>query len=45
MMLCSAFLDESLRQEALDAGFRECIQKHEIPQLPELLRALARDAA
>jgi len=45
MMLCSAFLDDSLRKEALEAGFRQCIQKHEIPQLPDLLRALARDAA
>jgi len=44
-MLCSAFLDDSLRKEALEAGFRQCIQKHEIPQLPDLLRALARDAA
>ena len=45
MMLCSAFLDDSLRREALEAGFGQCIQKHEIPQLPDLLRALARDAA
>ena len=45
MMLCSAFLDDTLRREALEAGFRQCIQKHEIPQLPDLLRALAHGAA
>ena len=44
MMLCSAFLDDHLRQEALEVGFRSCIQKHEIPQLPDLLRAMARAA-
>ena len=45
MMLCSAFLDDALRQQALDAGFGRCIEKNEIPQLPELLRAMAREAA
>jgi DNA-binding NarL/FixJ family response regulator len=45
MMLCSAFLDDALREEALAAGFRQCIEKNEIPQLPELLRAMAREAA
>jgi len=44
MMLCSAFLDDHLRAEAQEVGFRSCIQKHEIPQLPELLRAMARAA-
>ena len=45
MMLCSAFLDDALRRDALAAGFRRCIEKNEIPQLPELLRAMAREAA
>jgi two-component system invasion response regulator UvrY len=45
MMLCSAFLDDALREEALAAGFGRCIEKNEIPQLPELLRAMAREAA
>jgi len=45
MMLCSAFLDDHLRREALEAGFGSCIQKNEIPQLPDLLRAMARGAA
>ena len=45
MMLCSAFLDDALRKEALEAGFRRCIEKNEIPQLPEMLRAMAHDAA
>jgi DNA-binding NarL/FixJ family response regulator len=45
MMLCSAFLDDHLRKEALEAGFRKCIQKEEIPQLPDLLRAMAHEAA
>ncbi len=44
MMLCSAFLDERLRAEASAAGFRSCIRKDEIPNLPELLRAMARAA-
>jgi DNA-binding NarL/FixJ family response regulator len=45
MMLCSAFLDDALRAEALEAGFRRCIEKNEIPQLPEMLRAMAHEAA
>ena len=45
MMLCSAFLDDALRREALEVGFGQCIEKNEIPQLPELLRAMAREAA
>ena len=45
MMLCSAFLDDALRKQALAAGFRRCIEKNEIPQLPEMLRAMAREAA
>ena len=45
MMLCSAFLDDSLRQQAREAGFGRCIEKNEIPQLPEMLRAMAREAA
>ena len=45
MMLCSAFLDDALRKEALEVGFGRCIEKGEIPQLPEMLRAMARDAA
>jgi DNA-binding NarL/FixJ family response regulator len=44
MMLCSAFLDDRLRAEATAAGFRSCIRKDEIPNLPELLRAMARAA-
>jgi DNA-binding NarL/FixJ family response regulator len=44
MMLCSAYLDADLRQEAIDAGFRSCIGKDDIPQLPDLLRAMARAA-
>jgi DNA-binding NarL/FixJ family response regulator len=44
MMLCSAFLDDDLRAEATAAGFQSCIRKDEIPQLPELLRAMARAA-
>jgi DNA-binding NarL/FixJ family response regulator len=45
MMLCSAFLNDALRAEALDAGFGRCITKDEITQLPEMLRAMAREAA
>jgi DNA-binding NarL/FixJ family response regulator len=45
MMLCSAFLDDALRKEALAAGVRRCIEKNEIPQLPEMLRAMAHEAA
>jgi DNA-binding NarL/FixJ family response regulator len=45
MMLCSAFLDDALRKQAHDAGVGRCIEKNEIPQLPELLRAMAREAA
>ena len=44
MMLCSAFLDDRLRAEATAAGFQHCIRKDEIPNLPELLRAMARAA-
>jgi CheY-like chemotaxis protein len=44
VMLCSAFLDDHLRQEALAAGIRSCIRKDDIPQLPDLLRAMARAA-
>jgi DNA-binding NarL/FixJ family response regulator len=44
MMLCSAFLDGRLVAEATAAGFRSCIRKDDIPQLPELLRAMARAA-
>ena len=44
MMLCSAFLDDRLRAEATAVGFLSCIRKDEIPQLPELLRAMARAA-
>ena len=45
MMLCSAFLDDRLRRQALEVGFGRCIEKNDIPQLPELLRAMAREAA
>jgi DNA-binding NarL/FixJ family response regulator len=45
MMLCSAFLDDHLRREAMAVGFGRCIEKNEIPQLPEMLRAMAREAA
>jgi DNA-binding NarL/FixJ family response regulator len=45
VMLCSAYLDEALREHARQAGVANCIQKNEIPKLPELLRAIARDAA
>lgn len=44
MMLCSAFLDDRLRAEATAAGFQRCIRKDEIPNLPEMLRAMARAA-
>jgi DNA-binding NarL/FixJ family response regulator len=45
MMLCSAFLNDDLRREAMAAGFGRCIEKNEIPQMPELLRAMAHEAA
>ena len=45
MMLCSAYLDDKLREQARQAGVGRCIQKHDIPQLPDLLRSLASDAA
>ena len=32
-------------EKALEAGFGQCIEKSAIPQLPELLRAMAREAA
>ena len=44
MVLCSAFLDDRLRAEATAAGLSTCIRKDEIPNLPELLRAMARAA-
>ncbi len=45
VMLCSAFLDDSLREQARLAGIPRCIQKHDLTKLPDLLRAFASDAA
>ena len=44
-MLCSAYLDDQLREQAAAVGVQRCIQKHDITDLPQLLRDFAGDAA
>ncbi len=41
MILCSAYLDDDLRERAREAGILMCIGKDEVQQLPRALRAIA----
>jgi CheY-like chemotaxis protein len=41
MILCSAYLDEHLRREAVEAGILLCLTKDEVEKIPAALRALA----
>ena len=38
MILCSAYLDDALSESAIAAGVKICISKHEVQEIPELLR-------
>ena len=41
MVLCSAYLDEKVRELAREAGIKACLAKDRVHDLPELIRALA----
>lgn len=41
IVLCSAYLDVQLRQQAAALGITTCLPKRDIPRLPEVLRTLA----
>ncbi len=45
VMLCSAYLDDRLREQATLVGVQRCIQKHDLTKLADLLRSFARAAA
>jgi CheY-like chemotaxis protein len=40
IMLYSAFLDDSVRARAAEIGITMCVSKHELEDLPTLIRAL-----
>ncbi len=40
IMLYSAFLDDSVRARAAEIGITMCVSKHELEQLPHLIRSL-----
>ena len=42
MVLCSAYLDEELKERALAVGFEACLSKQEMHRIPA---ALHQDAA
>lgn len=44
IVLCSAHLDEELRQRAAEAGITGWLHKDRLEQLPDLLRELAQPA-
>ena len=42
MILCSSYLDERLRDEALAIGIRACLTKGEIDRIPEMIVEVAK---
>lgn len=41
LVLCSAYLDEKIRQKAREVGINACLAKDHVHDLPDLLRVLA----
>jgi CheY-like chemotaxis protein len=44
MILCTAYLDESLVERAKAAGLNDCLSKDDMRDLPELIRKVVRGA-
>jgi len=40
MILCSAYLDDDVRRRAEDAGITVCLTKHEVKEIPRIIRSL-----